>query len=67
MRRVRWEIDVDARTSREAARKVLAIQRDPGSMATVFDVTSKNGTVRVDLSEDTVCPVPSNRKRKEQR
>ncbi len=64
MRRVRWEIDVDARTAREAAHKALAIQRDPASIATVFDVTNKGGTVRVDLSKDTVCPVPSNRKRK---
>jgi hypothetical protein len=50
MMRVRWEIDVDARTAREAARKALEIQRDPGSIATVFDVTYKGKTVRVDLS-----------------
>jgi hypothetical protein len=64
---VRWEIDVDARTAREAAHKALAIQRDPASIATVFDVTTKDRTVRVDLAKDTVCPVPSNRKRKERR
>ncbi|MEI6166504.1 MAG: hypothetical protein WCS52_04860 [bacterium] len=49
MIRVRWEIDVDARTAREAARKALEIQRDPGSIATVFDVQHKGKTVRVDL------------------
>ena len=49
MRRVRWEIDVDARTAREAAGKALRIQRDPRSIATVFDVRHKGKTVRVDL------------------
>ena len=48
--RVHWEIDVDARTPREAARMALRIQRDPESIATVFDVTSKKKTVRVDLA-----------------
>jgi hypothetical protein len=33
---VRWEIDVDADSAYEAARKALAIQRDPDSTATVF-------------------------------
>lgn len=47
--RVRWEIDVEARTAREAARKALEIQRDPRSIATVFDVKHKGKTVRVDL------------------
>ena len=51
MIRVCWEIDVDARTPREAARKALAIQRDPGSIATVFDVQYRGKMVRVDLSD----------------
>lgn len=51
MMRVRWEIDVDARTAREAARKALEIQRDPGSIATVFDVQHNDKTVRVDLTD----------------
>jgi hypothetical protein len=50
MMRVRWEIDIEARTPREAARKALDIQRDPASIATVFDVRHKGKTVRVDLS-----------------
>jgi len=48
--RVKWEIDVDARTAKEAAIKALEIQRDPRSIATVFDVQHKGKTVRVDLS-----------------
>jgi hypothetical protein len=62
MKRIRWEIDVDARTPREAARKALAIQRDPDSIATVFDVTDGDGTVRVDLSENTVRPTSQSRR-----
>ena len=50
MRRVKWEIDLDANSPHEAARKALTIQRNPQSIATVFDVTGKRGkTVRVDL------------------
>ncbi len=59
-KRVRWEIDVDARTPKEAARKALTIQRDSESIATVFDVTNNGRTVRVDLS------IPQTSKRKEQ-
>lgn len=50
--RVRWEIDVEADTPAEAARHTLAIQRNPDSTATVFDVRGANGkTVRVDLDD----------------
>jgi hypothetical protein len=62
MYRVRWEIDLDANSTEEAAKKALAIQRDPESIGTVFDVSwtpewkpTKNArrgkakTVRVDL------------------
>jgi len=44
MYKVRWEIDVDARSHREAAREALKIQRDPGSIATVFEVRSFKAT-----------------------
>ena len=54
MIRVCWEIDVDAKTPREAARIALAIQRDPSSIATVFDVQHRGMMVRVDLSENKV-------------
>lgn len=36
--RVRWEIDLAASTPADAARQALAIHRDPGSLATFFDV-----------------------------
>jgi len=36
--RVRWEIDLDADSPENAARKALAIQRDPHSVATHFEV-----------------------------
>lgn len=58
MYRVLWEIDIDAGTPVEAARKALAIQRDPESIATVFDVIDKRGKrVRVDLSKQEVTDV----------
>lgn len=63
MKRIRWEIDVDVRTPTEAARKALAIQRDPDSITTVFDVTDRDGTVRVDLSDNTVRPTSQSRRR----
>lgn len=56
--RVLWEIDINAGTPMEAARKALAVQRDPESIATVFDVIDKRGKrVRVDLSRE-VTDVP---------
>ena len=36
--RVRWEIDLDADSPEDAARQALAIQRDPNSLATIFEV-----------------------------
>jgi hypothetical protein len=50
---ITWEIEIDAKTPEEAARKVLEIQRDPASIATVFDVyDNKDGNcTRVDLLE----------------
>jgi len=48
--RVRWEIDLEARTAKEAARKALRIQRDPESIATVFEVRDKRKKFIVDLS-----------------
>jgi hypothetical protein len=53
--RVVWEIDIDADTPREAAKKALAIQRDFGSDATYFDVKDGDGTVtEVDLEDEEV-------------
>jgi len=52
---VTWEINVDARTPREAAEKAQAMQRDPDTTATVFLVIGpklSDQQVTVDLSED---------------
>ncbi len=50
--RVKWEIDIEAGSAEEAARKALAIQRDPGSMATVFSVNGDGrGENDTDLAE----------------
>jgi hypothetical protein len=49
---VTWEIDIEAETPIEAAQKALEIQRRPGSIANVFDVTDEAGEkTRVDLEE----------------
>lgn len=36
--RVQWAIDLDAQSPEDAARKALAVQRDPESIATSFEV-----------------------------
>lgn len=41
--RVKWEIDIDARTPKAAAQLALAIMQDPYSTATVFDVAEPDG------------------------
>ena len=49
-----WEIDIEAETHEEAARKARAIQLDPASVADVFEVHHPMPGVmskRVDLSE----------------
>lgn len=59
--RVVWEIDIDADSPEEAAQKALHIQRNPGSIATVFETTPRcecgayhrNETVTLDLLEET--------------
>ena len=59
--RVKWEIDVEAKTPREAAEWALRIQRDRESTATVFSVDewmdSKGLVIKphtVDLQPDEV-------------
>lgn len=50
--RVVWQIDLYAKTPEEAAEEALRIQRDPDSLATVFNVTEDRGrgkTTVVDL------------------
>ena len=52
--RVRWEIDVDAENTLEAARQARAAQLRPYTLATVFDVYNSDDAgkfVRVDLTQ----------------
>ena len=48
---VSWYIDIDAATPDDAAIQALTIQRDPDSIATVFEVTDQESgeKVTVDL------------------
>lgn len=39
--RLIWEIDIEADTPEEAVKEALAIQKDPCSIATMFEVTTK--------------------------
>lgn len=55
--KVKWEIDVEADTAREAAYAALQIQRDQHSIATVFEVRWGPLSQNVDLSEPG--PVPA--------
>lgn len=53
MKRVTWTIDLDEDTAEAAAVVALAIQRDPLSTATAFDITDETGkTVRMDLQRE---------------
>ena len=48
-----WQIDLEADSPREAAEKALEIQRNPDSIATVFDVVDGTGKkTRVDLDAE---------------
>lgn len=49
--RVMWEIDIEATDPETAARRALAIQRDPNSIATVFKVDGDWNIVDVDVGE----------------
>lgn len=54
--RVTWEIDIEADTPRDAAEEALTVQRNPESIATVFDVSIDGAptTTRIDLTEGTI-------------
>lgn len=56
---VRWEIDIEADSFKEAAEQALLIQRDPSSIATVFDVLHGRRLKTVDLGEASQCPSTS--------
>lgn len=40
---VRWEIDIDAESPREAAERARAIQQRPDNAATFYEVTAPDG------------------------
>jgi hypothetical protein len=46
---VRWEIDIDADTPEEAATRARAIQLDPDSAATFFEVLGQNGEPNIEV------------------
>jgi len=49
---VAWKIELSGRGPRRAAMEALRVQRDPGSIATVFEVTDRTGkSVMVDLEK----------------
>lgn len=49
---VNWEIELDAESPVDAARKALAVQRDPQSLASVFVVTDEEGELHhIDLAD----------------
>jgi len=56
--RVKWEMDFEADDATDAAKQALGVQRDPESIATVFNVQATQGgrktgkAVSVDLSFD---------------
>lgn len=48
---VTWEIDIEAKSPKEAAIEALRIQRKANSWATVFEVTDEKGNkTKVDLN-----------------
>ena len=49
---VKWEIDIDAKDEVDAARQALAVQRDPNSSATIFDVFRITDKTRIDYEEE---------------
>lgn len=51
--RVKWEIDIDANTAKEAAKKAFECICKEGTMDNCFDVSNNLGEVtRVDLLEE---------------
>jgi len=41
--KIKWEIDIEATSHEEAAKKALELQKDDSSLATIFSVTDMNG------------------------
>lgn len=53
--RITWLIDIEADSPRDAVEEALRIQRDPESIATVFEVADRNGRhlTTIDLNPQT--------------
>lgn len=50
---VRWEMPIEASSPEAAAARALVVQRDPESIATVFDVQTEGGEiVRIDMDDE---------------
>ncbi len=55
---VTWTVDIEASCADEAATKALEMQRDPESIATVFEVTAfKERPIVVDLADCYPCRI----------
>ena len=54
---VAWSMNIDAESPADAARQALGIHRDPESLATVFHISSDDGTDTVIDIEDPDEPV----------
>lgn len=50
-----WEIDIVATSPEDAARQALAIQRDPISTATIFEIDGKQYDAGPTEAEADVC------------
>jgi len=49
---ITWKIEVDSESFEEAAQIALHIQRDPNSIATLFEVKDASGIIReVDIGD----------------
>ncbi len=57
---VKWDINLEADTAEDAARQALEIQRDPESIATVFNVkdTKTGRVVVIDTQPDNTPTEP---------
>lgn len=49
-----WEINVSARSPREAAEYARAAQRDPGALADAFEVHYAGDSVLIHLDDDPI-------------
>ncbi len=52
---VEWKIDIDAENPLEAAKQARRIHLEPGSTATVFQVTDTKTNEKVDVDLDELC------------